>query len=245
MIKLTKGSPPACLDDATVIRLTQKFKDTGDSVWHIEELKEALLNSSFKKCAFCECSIVEESKYIEVEHFKYKDKYPDDVLKWENLLPACRRCNGTKLKHDVELEPIVNPFEDNPAAHFSLRNYRLKPKTDKGRESIEVLDLNNSSRVVMSRFEIGEKINEMLITAFERLQIFKANGRTQSRNRFLRQLTDILAEAQPTAAYAATTATLLHADETYIDLVEETKRLDLWKNDLQQLHVSSLAITLP
>ncbi len=244
MIKLTKGAAPACLGAAEVAELTKKFKDTGESVWHIHELKEALLKTSFGKCAFCECALGEESKYMEVEHFKFKDKYDDDVMKWENLLPACRRCNGKKLSHDVVLDPIVNPYDDEPSAHFLLLNYRLKSKTPKGQESIEVLDLNNSGRVVLSRFRIGEQLHEMLLVAGERLETFKANRRTSSKNRFLRQLEDLLKESQPNAAYAATTATLLHADDAYVALVSASKALNIWTEELEALHVASIAIAL-
>lgn len=244
MIKLTKGPAPAWLDSKKIEELTQNFKDNGKSVWHIPELKEALLKTSFGKCVFCECTLGEESKYMEVEHFKYKDKYDDDVMKWENLLPACRRCNGQKRSHDVVLDPIVNPYEDEPSVNFSLKNYRLKYKTPKGKESIEVLDLNNSSRVVLSRFRIGEQLQEALLIACERLKTFKENPRTASRNRFLSIFENLLKEAQPEAAYAATTATLLHEDEAYTELVLEAKSLNIWTEELEALHSASMTLAL-
>jgi hypothetical protein len=49
--------------------MTAQYLATGTSVWNFDELKEALLWTSYGKCAYCECRLSEESKYVEVEHF--------------------------------------------------------------------------------------------------------------------------------------------------------------------------------
>lgn len=244
MIKLSKGDAPLFLDQDKIDHLTEKFKSTGESVWQIEELKSALIGTSFGKCAFCECSLGNESKYMEVEHFRFKKKYPDEVVIWDNLLPSCRRCNGKKLDHDVVIKPIINPYEDIPAIHFTMQDYRLKHKTDVGLESIGVLDLNNSTRVVLSRFKIGEKLHEALIVAEDRLENFKINKTTRARNKFTNILEKLLLEAQPEAEYAATTATLLHKDKIYARIVTEAKINGLWSAELDKLHVRSLSLIL-
>lgn len=245
MIRLFRTSAPACLNPVAVADLTAKFIATGASVWQIQELKDALSITSHQKCAFCECKLNEESKYLEVEHFKHKDLYKLDVLTWDNLLLACRRCNGKKSTHDVLAKPIVNPYKDFPTRHFYMKDYRLKHETEEGQESLDVLDLNNSTAVVMVRFLIGEKIHEMLLSAERLLNTYENNPITASKNRFLGKFEGILTEAQAEAAYAATSATVVHGDKIYKSLLERMKSLSLWSDDLEQLHSSSLMLSLP
>lgn len=244
MIRLEKGSEPTCYTTLDVGALIEKFIDTGESVWHIDELKEALRKTSYGKCAFCECELGVESKYLEVEHFRCKKKYPKEVLDWANLLPACRRCNGRKGTHDVEVSPIVNPYTDTPADYFVMRDYRLRSASQKGRDTIDVLELNNSERVVLSRFRIGEQLHEMLTVAADRLDTYKQNGSTKSKNRFLSMLEKLLGESQPAAAYAATTATLLHSNEIYNRLETECRMLGIWSEEIQRLHENSSKLKL-
>lgn len=114
MIKLERQPKPNYLSEAAVIELTEKFKSDGSSVWNHPQIKTPLLASSYEKCAFCECSLSDESKYMEVEHFKYKSLYKDLVVEWTNLLPTCKRCNIAKGIHDVTADLIVNPYEVDP-----------------------------------------------------------------------------------------------------------------------------------
>jgi len=133
MIQLSRITKPKQLTSELQISLTEKFKSEKTSVWNLSFIKESLLKMSNDKCCYCECNINEESKYMEVEHFYCKDLYPNLVLDWDNLLPACKRCNGHKLNHDPKKEPIINPVENNPQNHLLLRNYRLFPKDKLGK----------------------------------------------------------------------------------------------------------------
>ena len=98
MIKLDRTPKPVELTTALQVALTDEFKLTGKSVWNIDFIKKALLGFSNDKCCYCEANINEESKYLEVEHFHHKDTYKEEVLEWENLLPSCKKCNGTKIE---------------------------------------------------------------------------------------------------------------------------------------------------
>jgi len=89
MIKLDRVPKPVELTKKLQLKLTDEFKLTGKSVWNIGFIKTHLLRFSNNKCCYCEANIVEESKYLEVEHFHHKDTYKDEVLEWENLLPSC------------------------------------------------------------------------------------------------------------------------------------------------------------
>ena len=37
---------------------------------------------------------------MEVEHFEDKKNNPNKVIEWENFLPSCKRCNGSKFTQD-------------------------------------------------------------------------------------------------------------------------------------------------
>jgi hypothetical protein len=244
MIKLERSPAPLCLSPAEVKRLTDEFKATAASVWHIDELKKALLETSHGKCAYCECNVAEESKYMEVEHFRDKDSYPDHVVTWTNLLPSCKRCNGSKSTHDVVANPIINPYDLDPKDHFALRSYRLRAKSQIGKESIGVLNLNDSRRAVKVRFQLGEKIQKALEDACGILDTYRNNRATRTKNRLIGAIDGILHECLPTSEYAATAATIVHSEEMYTELVTEMKALKLWTPELEDMHTQSKAIVL-
>ena len=105
-------------------------------------------------------------------------------------------------------------------------------------------DLNNPTRVVAVRFEVGESIQESLQSALDILSMFKNKSATRTKNRLLSAVRGILTECQPTSAYAATAASVLHSDPTYANLVSEMNLLGLWDLEFDDLHKSSLAIAL-
>lgn len=244
MIKLNRNITPALLNPGFVKTKTQEFKDTSNNVWNIDWLKESLLSLSHDKCAYCECDLKEESKYMEVEHFEDKDSYPDKVLDWDNLLPSCKRCNGSKSTHDVIAEPIINPFKDEPSTHIYFRLYRMKEKDEKGRQTIDVVDLNHYERAVQKRFEVGEALEKLIDTARDRLELYVANTIIQRRNKLLNIVEDILKECQPNTIYSATCATVLHTNETYGEIKKRLKELDLWSDEFERLDNVSSAIIL-
>ncbi len=181
---------------------------------------------------------------MEVEHFHDKDTYPDKVLDWRNLLPACKRCNGSKGKHDVIAEPIIDPTCSDPKDHFELRLYRFRGKSVLGSSTIGVVDLNNTQRAVYKRYKIGTAIQESVEDAWEKLDKFKSNGSTISKNKLLGHVEKLLLECQREAAYAATASTILHSDKTYQMLIVEMQNAGIWSEELERLHVASQEITL-
>lgn len=162
MIQLQAVEKPAQLTDDVVKQLTEEFRQTGNDVWKKKYITEALLKMSFDKCCFCETKLQEESKYMEVEHFYPKSKYPERVVLWQNLLPICKRCNISKSDHDTEQEPIIHPVRDNPKHHLELKNYRFYGLTELGKCTIDVVFLNDKQRLVNERFKIGDSLIEQL-----------------------------------------------------------------------------------
>jgi len=244
MIKLNRYDKPEFLSDDKVAELTQEFIDNNTTVWNKEQIKNPLLESSHQKCAYCECRLDEESKYMEVEHFEDKKNNPDKVVDWNNLLPSCKRCNGSKSTHDVISEPIVNPYVDEPKEHFKLRPYRLKKKTDKGQQSIDICDLNNSERLVRVRFDIGNKLEETIENAEEKYKLYIDNRITVRKNKFINIMKNLLRECQPTSIYSATTSTILHTNDIFNNLVQKLKDEELWDNEYEELYNLSINLVL-
>lgn len=244
MIKLERSPVPAYLSPARVVELTKRFKAAKESVWNHEQIKSALLHSSYQKCAYCECLLDEECKYMEVEHFRDKDTYPDFVVEWINLLPACKRCNGSKGSHDVVGQPIINPYDGIPSVHLGIRAYRLQAITGVAYNTIDVLDLNNSIRVVAKRFEVGEIIIDGLERASAKFEVWEQDKTVRKKNSLIREVEAVLMECQISSAYSATAASVLHTEWLYEILRVSMNKNGLWTSVLEELHVSSKSLVL-
>lgn len=235
MIKLNRNITPLCLNPNNVNKLTEEFKENGTNVWNNEEIKYALMMLSNNKCAYCECDLSKESKYMEVEHFEDKKNNPDKVVVWDNLLPACKRCNGSKGIHDVLGEPIINPFLDNPRNHLVLKLYRFKGIDSIGKNTISVVNLNHTIRATSKRFDIGNSTLEALDLAIDSLSNYINDPTTRRKNKLINQVENLLREAQPQSEYGSTAATVLHGESKYHELKTELEKLMLWNNDLESL----------
>lgn len=141
MIKLERGAEPQVMvnnkaqwqkDLQDAITLYGSYKDIPDkekkkltSFYRNDAVREGLVKSSQGKCAFCEC-IPSEGGNIEIEHFKPKSEYPEFTFEWDNFLPSCRKCNGSKGSHDTVIEPIINPYDTNPKNVFHFVDIEIK-----------------------------------------------------------------------------------------------------------------------
>jgi len=233
MIKLDLPDKPIQLTVDLQTRLTREYKDTGKTVWKIEWLKKAVSDMSFGKCCFSEIRLGEESKYMEIEHFHSKNRYPDEVMEWGNLMPSCKKCNGTKLEHDTLNEPIVNPFTDNPKDYLFFKNYRYYPKNKNeiGHRTIDVLGLNDHNHFVTPRFKIGNEI-------IERLQDFKDNvlNLEDKRNaRYILRLKNLLEQGNRKEEYAALVSTTILSDENFNEIIEILKTKGFWDAEFESL----------
>lgn len=244
MIKLSRAPSPAELTAAVVSELTQKFKQTGDSVWQTDYIKASLLRQSHGKCSFCECELGIESKYLEVEHFAYKKLYPNEVVSWSNLMAACRRCNGQKGQHDVYADPIVDPYKDDPRHHMTMRAYRMHGTTSLGEMTISLLDLNNVSKATQARFNIGNTICDAVDNIFDKITIYKNNPTALRSSKMVSSMEALLNECQHKAPYAATAATILHKECRYAEARAEMMGLHKWNDSCEAMHVASLKLVL-
>ena len=236
MIKLKKGEKPKYLTKEKEQELTEVFKkDRTKSVWKHNEIGKALLESSSYKCAYCECELQKEDSYMQIEHFKDKDTYPDDVVNWDNLLPSCSRCNRKKWTLDVVSKPIINPYIDNPKSHLCQQAFRLYSKDIKGETTITELFLNDDHRVVYHRFlasnEIGRQLTELV-------------GESHNLNKTRNGVNRLLLSCQPNQPYSAFIACALHSNQDYTALKELLINNRLWDEDLDELHNKSIDIAL-
>jgi uncharacterized protein (TIGR02646 family) len=153
-------------------------------------VRKRLLSCQSKKCCYCE----KKSEHVhEVEHYRPKKsvrqsagdplEYPGYywlAYDWDNLLTACRHCNGRKgtlfplsdpeqrvRSHhgDVGIEDplLIHPAEEDPAEHISFRKHVAFPKTEKGEVTINVLGLNrpNLTQDRSDRYETLKVLHDL------------------------------------------------------------------------------------
>lgn len=131
-------------------RLRAKFQEyLGDEAHRPQErivdrarvnrlVKPHLLEMSFEKCAYCEMRL-EATAFATVDQYRPVALYPWLACSWDNLLPACQICNGTKkdefpisgercppLTEGVELER-ERPLLLDPSTDFPERFLTFTP----------------------------------------------------------------------------------------------------------------------
>jgi len=239
MIKLFRPPKPLELTPRKQSELTKEFKINGTPVWQKKFIVDAVTKISDSKCCFCECKLNEEAKYLEVEHFHHKALYPNEVVEWLNLLPICRRCNGKKHEHDTKKEPIINPCDIDPRRHIFFKNYRLKGKENSslGQLTIDVVYLNDTLKLGLLRYKLGERICKELEELYDSTEEFFNGIQTSTvrRNKIINKLKVLLNECQPDVEYASTAATVLLNEERYDFIKTMFMATDLWDDELTDL----------
>ena len=240
MIKLERENQPSELSDEVAQQLTEEYKhDNGKAVWRKPYIINSLLRMSHCKCSYCEVRLIEEGKYMQVDHYHHKKKYPDEVVKWDNLIPACNRCNTQKGTHDTYAEPIVNPYIDDPKDFLYMENYRIKSRNNnkKGLDTISVLYLNDMEGLVLPRFRIGNTVQEKIIDIQELLESYNADDKSsRKKNKIINTMKDILKAARTDNEYSALVATVLMQDEAYYNVRQNLKSSMLWDDEMEALH---------
>ena len=229
MIQLKSVPLPKLLTEKRREELTNKFKTNNkENVWNKTYIKEALLKMSFSKCCYSECKLDEKSNYMEVEHFHGKSQYPDKVLEWENLLPSSKRCNGVKDAWDVVAKPMIHPVLDNPREHLYLKNYRFYGRTQKGKNTIEAVDLNDRKHWGNPRFEMCSKIHEKLEEIEEQLSDLQTY---KTQRRLIKTLKNLLWEGTKEYEFSAVAATIILHDDNYILIKKTFQDNGIWDEE--------------
>ncbi|MBW4238045.1 retron system putative HNH endonuclease [Enterobacter roggenkampii] len=162
MIKLTRPPEPQILCDnceewtQNIMQLVERYgeykkipapeKEAALKHYRHDDIRNALKESSFNKCAFCE-GIPAETGFAEVEHFHPKSIYTNKAFEWTNLLYSCKACNNKKLSHDTQQQPIINPYDIDPSNCFTYTDIMIEPKAgdnhDIAEKTIEVCGLSD------------------------------------------------------------------------------------------------------
>lgn len=247
MIRIPPHPCPPELTPEVQTRLLAEYRaDHSKAVWNKSYIRRELLSQSHGKCCYCECKVDEESKYLEVDHFLPKDKYEENVVVWKNLLSSCKRCNGKKSNHDTGRNPIIHPVNDNPKDHIRFRAYRFYEKTPLGKRTIEVVDLNDRSRLVEKRFEIGERIIKELNELEDIAKDFQIGiNKSPRRERLITgKMNVLLSEALPDKEYAGTTATVLLNEPLFDSSKKILQECELWDDEMTRMETTARNIAL-
>ena len=250
MIKLVKHSRPEKLTDQEQKKLTDEFINSGfkKAVWSKTYIKEELLAESHSKCAYCETFIGKGEKEMHIDHFYPKSKYPDKVVEWDNLIPSCPHCNKEKSDLDPNSTPIINPYNDNPHEYFYLYNCRLKPKHgenfSKAKNTIDCFGINDTKELVSCRFLCGDAIIQKIEDLTDKISDYQNYTPNDIRHKkaIIRLCKNILKLGVETSEYGACMATIIHESDDYINAVKSMKSLELWNDELEELHNKSKSI---
>lgn len=247
MIKLDLPVCPAALTPAIQSQLTKEYKSTQKTVWKKAYIENALLAMTNNKCAYSEQLLNQESAYMEIDHFKCKEIFPDDVVTWGNLLPSCKKCNSTKGDHNVIANPIVNPLVEQPKDFLYVRAFRYynKNKNEKGRTTIDVLALNDNDHFVKPRAAIAFQIADDIETQFDHLtQAHKAQNAVKVR-KSISKIKSLLTACDPRHEFSAVIATyILYEFDTYNQLETYLKNNNFWDQEFEGIKNLLLSITL-
>lgn len=199
MIKLTKGPKPTILErnaEAWTLELIQKvankeeISSTLKNRYNHSEIKDALLQETNGKCAYCE-SKVGHVAHGDIEHIAPKSIHPSLSYEWTNLTYACPKCNNNKRNH----EGMVDPYAGEPMAHFFFEGPLLFPMP--GDEIAQLTE----AKIKLNRSELIEKRKERIQNLHKQI-----DNLTKTKNKVLKAAIreDILAnETAADKEYAA------------------------------------------
>ena len=245
MIKLSLIAKPTELTDEVEAQLTEEFKRSGKEVWKKPYIADALLQMTHNKCAYSEQLLNQESAYMEIDHFRCKDQYPDEVVHWGNLLPSCKKCNTTKGSHDVGMEPIVNPLVDNPKDFLYIEAFRYYSRNHnaKGQSTIGVLALNDRLHFTEPRSRIGFHVVDDIETLFEKL---KSDDTDRKRRNTISKIKSTLEGCGPEYEYSAVISTyILYECDTYKEMESYLVEHRLWDDEFQAIKDKMLSVAMP
>ena len=180
MIRLTKAPKPRILEDHAEVwtREYLELLEAGDDVpdgiryrYRHAQIKETLRTESSDKCIYCESKIshVFPGK---TDHLAPVSRRPDLYLCWENLGYVCKECNRSKGAYYSGVEPLIDPFWDEPSEHLAFYGPTVfhLPGDMIGLRTIRKLKLCRSA-LLERRRELLERLRLVATTEASRSQI--------------------------------------------------------------------------
>ncbi len=203
-------------------------------------LKTTLQAMFHAKCAYCE-----SNDSGEIEHYWPKTAHPQNsnlgtaakMFQWDNLLWACRTCNGfeckgARMEWDASGKPmLLNPCRpnDDPICYFdinltnnsTLTSAWMTPKatlnatqTDRAGYTIRRLKLNQRDNLPQGRAKMAHDFLGWMTVLRAFGPDYEAPSGYTVRQRFF----DLLKASEP---YLAVVRQILYADPTYSHLLPE------------------------
>ena len=153
-------------------RTRERAFEFKEHIYGHDSVRNTLLEAQHRKCCYCESRFranypgaVEHfrPKGAVQQERSQRREYPGYywlAYRWENLLVSCYSCNSIHKgvlfplvdseararKHhddmDSEQPLLVDPASEEPRQHIRFRGSASEPLTEKGRETIRVLELN-------------------------------------------------------------------------------------------------------
>ena len=167
MLKVNKKSEP---EEFTKYKKKNKvinWKDFTSESEIKKLLKEALLEEQENSCCpYCEIEI--NLNDSQIEHIKPKDKFPELLIDYNNLIACClesKRCGNSKANKWDEL--FINPVIENPEDYFEydIKTGEITPifkegnRYEKAKYTIDLLNLNDNRLCGIRKKYIFEFLN--------------------------------------------------------------------------------------
>jgi uncharacterized protein (TIGR02646 family) len=102
-----------------------------------------------ERCMFCG-----DSEGTDIDHFEPKSRAPLRTFEWLNHLLACKKCNSENKQNRYPTAAdgtalLIDPTVEDPAEHIELvlAAGKYRHLTDKGKTTIDLLDLNRGTLV--------------------------------------------------------------------------------------------------
>jgi hypothetical protein len=118
-----------------------------------EEVRRLVWHRAGGRCEYCRLHQADyEFQTFHVEHIvAHQHRGTDDP---DNLCLACSECNWAKGPNlagllDGKLYPLFHPRRQNWARHFRWDGTTIVGKTRSGMVTVQVLDLNSDSRIML------------------------------------------------------------------------------------------------
>jgi uncharacterized protein (TIGR02646 family) len=132
-------------------------------------LQPPLMAMTAEHCAYCDGFPIDETGIPSIDHFRPKSSFPALAFAWDNLFPACQRCQGAKLERfDADLLRPDAP--DFAFARYFLVDYdtgllRANPGASaddqhRAELTIELFGLNEGRRPTMRWRELRRPSDE-------------------------------------------------------------------------------------
>ncbi len=127
-------------------------------------VRDELLALNHGHCCSCDSYPIGAAGRKEVDHFRPKTRFPEEVCTWENLSLGCTACNGAKsdqwsrllLRSDASDFDFARYFSVTPATGEIAPNPRATVRDRaRARATIRVLDLDNADRRIARRKTIA------------------------------------------------------------------------------------------